>query len=455
MTRLWDKTWFRVTVIALLLLLQLVFLFTTLRLDTGSIGSEGAAWYGAALMQGQAGEVYDAAARPLSYEPEVNVFENAAALGVPPLYPLILRLVYPLLSGRSVHPVMIPRLLNLALFVLTWAALYLASRRLTGDWRSALLPPLAYGFSPAAMLALRAVGPFMLCTLMGAVTLAALLRIAARPRAALAYILLYLASLGGFLSLYAYAAFPVAAALIFILCMVFRHRPSPAVTVPVLIAGGFLTAVVLFPAAFDHLASAAVPFETGYVSRLKIYYSMLSRLISGGLLTWVLIFCALAGAAVLLLRATRPKGFHAPAPEAAEPEDGDSDPAEAAYRRRVARRTDAPPPVRESGDLIPAFLIAGLTAVLYVAGIAWIHYVPLSTLAAPAAAIPQQSLLLLIAPVLIIWFASYCIGAIRRMGGKPGAAVLLTAGLCLALTVIAHVHAGLFQAAGWLPLIQS
>ena len=456
MPRLWQKTWLRVLTVTILILLQLLFLFIMLRLDAAPRLEE-ISYYAAAVMSRDSPGVLDEEAVLSTFDPALNTAENAALWGIPPLYPQLLRLAVRYLSGRNVNPLMIPRLLNLALFLPAWAALYFIAKRLTGDRMTAFLPPLVYGFSPAALLVLRTTGPYMLCTAAAAITVAALLRIALKARARLPYGVLCLASLAGFLALYAYTAFLICAVAAAVIYVLFRYRRSPAVTMPILAAAGVLIAVILYPASLDHLAAKAAPFASPWLNRLTDYYTALSGMLFGGHLSWALVFCALAGLVMLYIRLARPKTFHAPVKtEEDEAPEVEQDPAAAAYRRRIARRAELPADNRAPAGAAAAFLIVGSTAVFYLLALTLVHYVPISpvygTEGWSGTSVPQAALLYWLCPLLTLWISAWCLQFLRRIGCRPAAVVILTAGLCLAVTIIVWARSGLLTAAEWLTL---
>ncbi len=456
MTRLWQKKWFRALLIAALILLQFLFLLTLGR-GYDHWTQEEVCYASAALMPYRPINPMSSLATPLQYEPDVNVFDNAASWGIPPLYTLLLRHAYSVLQPQHNDFYAVPVLLNLCAAVPLWIVLCLLARRLLPDGKSAWLFPLLIGFSLMAPLGIRMAAPHVLTALFAALTLFSLQRIYDKRRAVFSCLLLFLSVLCGFLTWYPFGVFAACCAAVTALCAMPRHRFSVAVTAPVLTAAGLLAGFLIFPAAIDHLTGERLPFSAGYLQRLKAFYEALSGTVFGGLLLWVAILSALAGLVLLYLHAVRPKDLHAPeeAPKTESPEE--EDPAAAAYRRRAARRTKKMPAEGDGRSTVLPFTLLALSLLAYALCAALLHYIPLSLHYDPyyspiQTAGAEPSLLYCIYPLVLLFFSAFSCRAIRRMGAKPGAAAWITAGIFLALAVISYARSDVFRPDLWVPL---
>jgi hypothetical protein len=115
----------------------------------------------------------------------------------------------------------------------------------------------------------------------------------------------------------------------------------------------------------------------------------------------------------------------------------------------VARRTETPPPPkRQPNRTALSLLIVLLTALFFILCVSLVPCLPPAA-AARETAEPMAEFMYLIYPAAAVFFASYCLQALRRIGCKKGAAIFLTAGLCLALTVISFARSDVFRDVEW------
>ncbi len=448
MTRVSWKKWLLGIFVAFLLLLQLTYLFFDVRKDTHGAAECVTDYYVAAMMPCQEYEepfqLHLPDPLPV-YRSGTSVFDNAAQMDIEPLYPLLLRWTYQLLSRWNVNFSIIPRLLNLCFLLSTWLALYFIARRLIKDPLHALLPPLVFGFSVETVLSLLWTNTQMLGILTAVLTLAALLRVTEAPRAKLPYLLLFLTSLGSFLADYAFVFFPFCAVAVFEIFALARRRFISAVTVPLVTLGGILTGFLIFPAALDLFSSMKiVPVHEPYLLRLAEYCQYLYDDLFGELFVWVLALIAPSELVLLCIRIAKSRFIHVSAESAEENGETANDASARAEVRSAVRGTGTARAAKLSDSII-AFLIPFLSVVLFIPVLGLIP-------AWPAYYSYYFSVPYLIEPIVLLCSSVYCYQAICRMGAKPVVALWLSVTICLILTLSAFWYISMLYNYPPLPL---
>ena len=456
MANLLHQKWFKPALLALLVVLQLALLFTTTFLRPPFTESEDAYLL---LAQAPAAESTADGAQETTHASS-NVAANCAAWGVAPLYPLLLHA-----ACRILPETIAPGAMNLLFFILTWIVLYAASRRLLQNRWDATLVPLIYGFTTATALTVRSCGPYMLAACFAAMLLLLLAAIQKKPRGKLLHVVLFFTVLGGFLTVYEFLL------LVLSLCAVYgaycgmRRCWSGLATTLVSAAAALLSAIVLYPACIEHFVANTALFALNYPARFHALYNSISDALFGGMFTPVLVIFALLLAAAAFFRAAAPKkapsvpvsaAVHADA-KTEGPHASAGDPAEAAYQRRIARRTEEPRKKhrRRMGDTLSLFVMLALVILLYLLLLPLSHSVPITY--SPHTyeqiqTVPQAELCWMIAPLLVFFSTSLLYRSIPAIGGNHRAAVLITAGFFLALAIISFVLCPIFaqSSAAWL-----
>ena len=458
MAELLHKKWFRPTFFVLLVLLQFTLLFTATFLRPNLSDAE---------------EAYIALVREpvakmepnVSYENSgmpVSVLENCISWGVPPLYPLLLRFAYTRYASIAT-----PGIVNLVLFVATWIVLFFASRSIIRDhWKAALVPVL-YGFSAGAALTVRSYSPNMLAALFASLLLLLLTALQKKPRGKLLHAALFLTVLGGFLTFYEFLILAAAVGITYACYCVVHRRHSAMVTTVITIAAAILCGVILYPASIEHITANQAGFALPYTSRLAFLYTALSDRLFGGMLTLTLLLAGLLLAASAFFRAAPKKPTQ---PELAlsskqehtkgiigTPADQREDPADAAYRRRIERRTKKLQkwrfiPLGEPTSLL--FLLGSVVLITFLL-LPLSHTVPLTRFPFAGERIqsaPPQELCNFLYPYLIFLFTNIFYRCIPAIGGNQKAVYLITPGFFLALFLISFVLCHVFSqpTASWL-----
>lgn len=450
MKDLFNRTWFRPALLGLFALLQLALLFTVALLRPDFDAAENAYLQLIAEIENSTE----------SSATSGNMLDICAGWGVPPLYPLLLQAASAALRGTGISIRAIPGLFNLFLFLLTWPALYFCTRQFIRNPWAAPIIPFLYGISAGAAFTVRTAGPYMLTTLLCVVAVQLLAFIQKKPHSKLLHAGLFLVILSGFLTLYAFAAFTLALVLPYAVYCIIRRRYSDMATTVVTSAAALLTGTILYPACIEQLAASSLPFTSGYAVRLSALFSRISTDLFGGLLIPVLVVLILLILAARFFRDAVPKPAAELAPAASEPvpaaaatletsvPTGRDDPAEAAYLRRIARRTRAISigkrrPVLSEETCI--FLMITATVLLSFLLFPTIHAIfPGSLLRENAGQVtPQLELSYLLYPLLILIFASLLYRCVPAIGGNRFAAVILTSGFFIALSIISFARSGL------------
>lgn len=458
MANLLHQKWFKPALLALLVILQLALLFTTTFLRPPYTESEDTYLL---LSLSQASDENAADEAPERARAFSDVTANCAAWGVAPLYPLLLHA-----ACRILPETIAPGAMNLLFFILTWIVLYAASRRLLQNRWDATLVPLIYGFTAATALTVRSCGPYMLAACFAAMLLLLLAAIQKKPRGKLLHVVLFFTVLGGFLTVYEFLL------LVLSLCAVYgaycgmRRCWSGLATTLVSAAAALLSAIVLYPACIEHFVANTALFALNYPARLHVLYDSISDALFGGMFTPVLVIFTLLLAAASFFRAAVPKKVPA-APVSAAVHAGTEtevphhtsagDPAEAAYQRRIARRTEEPRKKhrKRMGDAISLYIMLAFVILVYLLLLPLSHSVPITY--SPHTyeqiqTVPQAELCWMVAPLLVFFSTSLLYRAIPAIGGNHRAAVLITAGFFLALAIISFVLCPIFAqpSAAWL-----
>ncbi|MBS7315416.1 MAG: hypothetical protein KIG74_03285 [Clostridiaceae bacterium] len=457
MANLLHQKWFKPALLALLVILQLALLFTTTFLRPPFTESEDAYLL---LAQAPAAESTADGAQETTHASS-NVAANCAAWGVAPLYPLLLHA-----SCRILPETIAPGAMNLLFFILTWIVLYAAARRLLPDRWDAALVPLIYGFTAAAALTVRSCGPYMLAAFFAAMLLLLLAAIQKKPRGKLQHVVLFFTILGGFLTVYEFLLLVLGLCAVYGVYCGMRRCWSGLATTLVSAAAALLSAIVLYPACIEHFAANTALFALNYPARLHVLYDGISDALFGGMFTPVLVIFTLLLAAAAFFRAAAPKKVPA-APVSAAVHAGNEtevphhasagDPAEAAYQRRIARRTEEPRKKhrKRMGDAISLYIMLALVILVYLLLLPLSHSIPITY--SPHTyeqiqTVPQAELCWMVAPLLVFFSTSLLYRSIPAIGGNHRAAVLITAGFFFALAIISFVLCPIFaqSSAAWL-----
>lgn len=447
MTEILHKKWFKPVFFALLFLLQFSLLFTAAFLRPAFSEAENA--YIALVRDPAAGRNPDALFTP------ADVLRNCTSQGVPPLYPLLLRFAY-----TCCAPFAAPAILNLLFFAATWIILYFASRSLISDRWEAALTPFLCGFTAGAALAVRTCGPCMLTMLFTALMLFFLIALQRNPRGKLLHVGLFLTVLGGFLTLYEFLILAIVISAVYLCHCVIHRRYSDMATTFITIATAALTAVIFYPAAIEHIITHQASLTLPYTERLAFLYKALSDTLFGGLLTPILLLLGLLLTAAAFFHATLKKAEPTVTTPSIQRKDTEGiaatstppaqDPAEAAYRRRIARRTEktrklhVPLPGKATSLLFLIGCVVLLSFLLLPLSYRMsTSFYPFIGESIPSGGLMELSYLL--QPLLIFLFTNFFYRCIPAIGGNHKAVLLITAGFFLALSMISFVICQIFS----------
>ncbi len=391
MTELFHRKWFKPAVCALYLLLQLGFLLLVLFRHTANLTQDTA--FQLLLAPG-------------------NVTDNCIAQQKAPLYPL---LVGVFCKWGIAVPYAVA-IVNVALFAALCWILYRIALRYLKDVTLSVLPVALYGFSASAASAVSHAEPSLLCGVFAAVCFFISLRILEKRARLWDHLSICCTILLGFLTDYDFALFTLCLTAVCGVILLCQRAYSTATTLAVTAGGAILLALILFPACIEAIAGVYTAAPLPYAARLLGNITFLSaRLFAGGIAFVALGLLVLLG--ICYFQPAKKPETASVVPAAPRP-----DPAEAAYQRRILRRTREIHTFRitltKRGVFAGAVLAAGF---LYTCALSALHKETVS------------AGLFLLEPILYVLTISAAYSLLSRVIKKQPFALLTAAGIFLCL----------------------